>query len=309
MENDPGDDEATLAKSGTVLCSDGQNTAQAYATAELRDTQRPTVEMDRVQINDPRDARTIPSARPDTAAASDSVKPLIGSEPPTIEAETGRPRAFAEALRTAAAIPAPPPLPAFPMEPIRDEPSVDRATVPVPKPAPQPAIPSTTPAPIMAAAPAPPPRQGSRALVAGVIAIMGIAAVVLFVIGLRGGAAPAAPAPASTTEAAPRAAQPPAPLPPPAQVAPEPVATAAPSSQAAAEAPPPSAPRAATPAPEASPPAAQAAPPPAPAAPPPAPIARTARPATAKPTVTAETPPAPTAPPSASSHRLFGVEN
>ena len=48
MANDLDDDEATLAKPGKVLCSDGQNEAQAYATAELRDTLRPTIEMERV---------------------------------------------------------------------------------------------------------------------------------------------------------------------------------------------------------------------------------------------------------------------
>ena len=58
------DDEETLAKGGKLLCSDGQNEAHAYVTAQLRDMNaRPTVEMDRVQLNDPRHRPTQPGTR------------------------------------------------------------------------------------------------------------------------------------------------------------------------------------------------------------------------------------------------------
>src|SRR4051794_9100215 len=104
MENDAsdvdvdGDDEETLANSGKLstmgaappnpgsglLCSNGRSEATAYATAELRDAARPTVEMERVQLTDPRDRITQPSSRPPvaTGASSAPLPPGIAAPQP-----------------------------------------------------------------------------------------------------------------------------------------------------------------------------------------------------------------------------------
>ena len=71
MANEAQEEEATRSKPGRLLCSDGQREAQAYATTELRDAPpRPTVEMDRVQVNDPSTRPTAPGARQRAAAAA-----------------------------------------------------------------------------------------------------------------------------------------------------------------------------------------------------------------------------------------------
>ena len=203
--NDLDDDDATLSKAGKVLSSEGQNEAQAYVTAQLRDTLRPTIEMEPVQLTDPRHARTMPSIRPANdasplaKAAASSRPPLpekaaVGSEPPTLDASTGAPvpRALAEAVRSAGpAIPAPPPLPAFPLIPVRDEVTADCHTLPTSK---RGAPPPVTPAPTTTAAapaPAPSPAQRGRSLAVGALVLLGLlGAAVFLALGLRGGAAP-----------------------------------------------------------------------------------------------------------------------
>jgi hypothetical protein len=65
MTNETNDEQAPPS-SGTnrVLTSEGKKEAQAYAVAELHDSTRPTVEMERVQYTDPRKQITVKTARP-----------------------------------------------------------------------------------------------------------------------------------------------------------------------------------------------------------------------------------------------------
>ena len=68
MANDAHEEERTPATPGGVLRSDGAREASGYATAELKDSVRPTMEMDRVQVRDPRHAPTMKTQRPPTSA-------------------------------------------------------------------------------------------------------------------------------------------------------------------------------------------------------------------------------------------------
>lgn len=64
MMNETNDEQAAPPSSSRVLTSEGKKEAQAYAVAELHDSTRPTVEMERVQYTDPRKQITVKTARP-----------------------------------------------------------------------------------------------------------------------------------------------------------------------------------------------------------------------------------------------------
>jgi hypothetical protein len=61
-------DDAKGVQKGIVLGSDGQVEARAYVeAAPIVDTQRPTLEMERVQVTDPRHMKTLRVKRPDAS--------------------------------------------------------------------------------------------------------------------------------------------------------------------------------------------------------------------------------------------------
>ncbi len=99
MANDADEEEATLAKPGTMLCSNGQMEAQVYATAQLRDmAEHPVQDIARVQV-------TAPVSRVIIAGAATAQPPPL----PGVATE-----ALPPALTTAPASVKPPPFPPFP---------------------------------------------------------------------------------------------------------------------------------------------------------------------------------------------------
>ena len=319
MSDEPRDDETAGAPSKRVLTSGGAMEAQAYATANLRDAVRPTLEMDKVQITDPRNAITSRKKRPpipDLPAVTPAPPPVASEGPVSTRGSGVLPPPSAPPRRLApppmpAVTPAPPPLP-LPITPpplpvtatrASDDDGADRPTLPRDDGEERVTLPTAHKSPFAtppggvtspSAEPAAPRRRSTL--------LLGIAAAA--VIGLGGAwfaLASRAPAVAATTEpeVAPivTAAAAPAPIPAPApteSAAPAPTESAAPAPiesaaaapiESAAAAPTESAPSAtsvaAVPRPEGqpSPPSPRAAPPPRPTAKPKAPAPASATPA------------------------------
>lgn len=143
MSDEPRDDETAGAPSSRVLTSGGAMEAQAYATANLRDAVRPTLEMDKVQITDPRNAITSRKKRPpipDLPAVTPAPPP-VASEGPVSTRGTGvlpppsaPPRRLAPPPMPGATPPSmpvtPPPLPVTPSRASDDDEGADRPTLP-----------------------------------------------------------------------------------------------------------------------------------------------------------------------------------
>lgn len=310
MSDEPRDDETAGAPSSRVLTSGGAMEAQAYATANLRDAVRPTLEMDKVQITDPRNAITSRKKRPaipDLPAVTPTPPPIASAGPVSTRGSGVLPPPSAPPRRLApppmpGVTPTPPPLPVTPLPlPVTassasEDDGADRPTLPrddggerITLPT-APKSPFATPPGGITSPPSAPAEPRSRSTL-----LLGIAAAA--VIGLGGawfalasrapaGAATTAPevAPTVTVGAAPIESAAAAPIesaaPPPTETA-APVATAAPAAPTVAAAPRPEAPPRTAPAP----------------APAPRPAARPKAPAP---------PPASTTP---AKGRLFGVED
>ena len=87
MTHEANDEQAPA--SSRVLTSEGKLEAQAYATTELHDSVRPTMEMDRVQITDPRKQITVKTARPPAAAMVPPMPRMPRSAVPDLDDEQG----------------------------------------------------------------------------------------------------------------------------------------------------------------------------------------------------------------------------
>ena len=144
MSDEPRDDETAGAPSKRVLTSGGAMEAQAYATANLRDAVRPTLEMDKVQITDPRNAITSRKKRPpipDLPAVTPAPPPVASEGPVSTRGSGVLPPPSAPPRRLApppmpAVTPTPPPLPVTPLPlPVTassasDDDGADRPTLP-----------------------------------------------------------------------------------------------------------------------------------------------------------------------------------
>jgi hypothetical protein len=126
--NDEARDQGPLSdRRGAMQCSEGLLAAKAYALAEVREAPlRPTVEMDRVQVNDPRQRVTLPGigrARPsrpspDPASGRCALPPSPPSSAPDRRTPVSAPKPPSKA-DIEDATPEPSDAPARPMQPVR----------------------------------------------------------------------------------------------------------------------------------------------------------------------------------------------